>query len=120
MISFIRTIAIYVVSGVVVLTIAYTTPTWAQALDYCVVGSTVTITGVIDRVRQRPDGKAWAFTIRDKKSEPCKADGIILSDSTRPGECGPGRRITATGKVHLFNPKNPNSQIIETSSVKCR
>ncbi len=88
--------------------------------DHCAVDSTVTVTGIIDRVRQKPDGTEWAFTIRDKKSEPCKADGVILSDRTRPEACQPGKTITATGKVHLFNPNNPNSQIVFTRTAECR
>jgi len=90
------------------------------AEDHCVVDTTVTITGTIDRTRQKPDGTEWAFTIRDKRSEPCKADGVILSDRTRPAACQPGKTITATGKVYLFNPKNPNSQIVYTKEVECR
>lgn len=92
----------------------------AQDSGYCVVGSTVTITGTIARAAQRPDGKEWAFIIRDQKSEPCKADAIILTDSAKPAACQPGRVVTGTGKVHLFSPSNPNSQIIKAESVKCR
>ena len=92
----------------------------AVAEDHCLVDSTVTVTGIIERVKQRPDGAEWAFTIRDKKSEPCNVDGVILSDRVQPSACQPGRTITATGKIHLFNPNNPNSQIVFTKNVECR
>lgn len=90
------------------------------AEDHCLVDSTVTVTGIIDHTKRKPDGSEWAFTIQNKKSEPCKVDGVILSDRTKPEACQPGKTITATGKVHLFNPNNPNSQIVFTRTAECR
>ena len=101
------------------LTIAFQSPSWAQTAE-CVPGETVTVTGTISRMAQRPDGKEWAFTLQDRNSAPCRADAVILADPTKPGACNPGRRITGTGKVHLFNKNNPQSQIVYSKDVTCQ
>ncbi len=101
------------------LTIVFHGTGWTQSAE-CVPGDTVTVTGTIARVAQRPDGKEWAFSIQERNSEPCRADAVILADPAKPAACNPGRRITGTGKVHLFNKNNPQSQIVYSKSVTCQ